>query len=383
MARGRGEGSISKRPDGTWCARVSTGYDDDGNLKRKAFYGKSRKEVHDKMTAALNEMRLNKGRYVDPKKTTLADWLDVWLKEYKAKSLRNASLRLCYDCVNIHIKPFFGAVTLDGLKSLAVQRFSNALHEKGYSLSYRKQIVSKLRQALNVAIDNDLIVKNPAKGVVIHEGEPEVTEKDILTPEEQVRFVEEARKYNQYGEAFLLMLATGMRIGEVLALTWNDVDFEKGEISVTKGLQRNVKIGDLVPEPENPLELGPTKTRTSVRTVPLLKDALELLKNKKRWDVPNEKNLLFISKTGGLPRAEYYREIFKLIVHGAGIEKNITPHSLRHTFATRGLESGIELIVMQKILGHSNLKMTADIYTHVLPEKKHDSMTKLEEVIKL
>ena len=167
-----------------------------------------------------------------------------------------------------------------------------------------------------------------------------------------------------------------------MALTWDDVDFEKAEISITKALQRNIKIGDLV-DKKGCIVIGPTKTKSSIRTIPLLKDALELLEKKKRWDPPNERNLLFTNAKNGLPYKEYYREILNQITQAAGIEKNITPHSLRHTFATRGLESGIELIVMQKILGHCNLKMTADIYTHVLPEKKHDSISKLEEVIKL
>ena len=167
-----------------------------------------------------------------------------------------------------------------------------------------------------------------------------------------------------------------------MALTRDNVDFEKAEVAITKALQRNVRIGGLV-DKRGGLEIGPTKTETSMRTIPLMKGALELLEKKRKWDPPNERNLLFTSAKGGLPYKEYYREVLRRITQAAGIEKNITPHSLRHTFATRGLESGVELIVMQKLLGHSSLKMTADLYTHVLPEKKRDSMTKLEEAIKL
>ena len=381
MARGKGEGSISKRPDGTWWARITTGYDDFGNSKRKAFYGKTRKEVHDKMTAALNEMRLNKGRYVDPKKTTLADWLDEWLVTYKVKILRNTTIRMHHTHINKHIKPFFGNVTLEDLRAVMIQRFINHIAEKNYATRYRTIIINTLYQALEEAVKNDLLGKNPAKGLKIPSKVEAVKEKDILTQDEQARFVAEAKKHYQYGEAFLLMLATGIRIGETLALTWDDVDFENAEISITKGMQRSDKTGDLIKE--TAYKPGPPKTKSSIRTIPLLNSALELLKEKKVRDPPNERDQLFTSTVRDYPGTCQYRRVLKQVAQAAGIEKNITPHSLRHTFATRGLESGIELIVMQKLLGHSSLQMTSDIYTHVLPEKKHDSMSKLEEVIKL
>ena len=272
MARGRGEGSISKRPDGRWCARISTGYDDEGNLKRKAFYGKTRKEVHDKMTAALNEMSMNKGRYVDPKKTTLADWLDEWLEVYKSKNLRNGTFHLYYRCIETRIKPFFGKITLYELKPIMIQKFVNHLFDKRYSQTYLKGICIVLHQALEQAVKDDLISKNPAALVKMPKKTDNIR-REVLTPEEQACFIEEAQKYNQYGEVFLLMLATGMRIGEVLALTWDDVDFENAEISITKCATRLRKAGDLATEIKT--IAGTPKTKSSMRTIPILNSAMK------------------------------------------------------------------------------------------------------------
>ena len=379
MARGKGEGTISKRPDGTWWARVTTGWDDEGNQKRKAFYGKTRKEVHDKMTAALNEMSMNKGRYVDPKKTTLADWLDEWLEVYKKENVRDSTYGNYHDFIRVHIKPFFKNVMLSDIKPIAVQKFANHLSAKGGSPARHNIVLQTLKQALDQAVKNDMISKNPAKDIKIPPRSSKLRE--VLTPDEQERFIAHAKYYGQYGEAFLIMLATGIRIGEVLALTWADVDFDNAEINVSKTLSRTFKHDKDVITKE---VLGPPKTKSSTRKIPLFNGAIELLKFKKYRDKPKTENCqLFTSPKNEHPTPITYNAKLKLILRAAGIDKIISSHCLRHTFATKGLESGMELIVMQKILGHGSLKMTADLYTHVLPEKKHDSMSKLEEVIKL
>ena len=151
---------------------------------------------------------------MDPKKTTLSDWLDEWLELYKAPHMRNSSLRMFYDIVEIHLKPFFGKMNLSDVKAMDVQKLHNSLVDKGYSLSYRKKIMAVLSQALHRAIDNDLLVKSPASGIKL-DNVDRATEKDTLTPKEQEKFIAHAKHYGQYGEAFMLMLASGMRIGSI------------------------------------------------------------------------------------------------------------------------------------------------------------------------
>lgn len=127
--RGNGEGTISKRENGTWCARITIGRDSNGKQKRKAFYGKTRKEVQEKMTAALNE--INNGTYAEPTQLTLAEWLNIWLSEYALNSIKQ-STRVSYDTfINKHINPIIGNIKLQKLRPDIIQKFYNDKLENG------------------------------------------------------------------------------------------------------------------------------------------------------------------------------------------------------------------------------------------------------------
>ena len=131
--RGQGEGSISKRPDGTWWARITIGKDENGKQKRRAFYGKTRKEVQEKLTAAVNDV--NNDVYIEPSSMTVSIWLDTWLEDYKKRSVRtNTYLGLCY-YVNYHIKPVLGSIKLKDLRPEMVQRLINELSDKNLAVS--------------------------------------------------------------------------------------------------------------------------------------------------------------------------------------------------------------------------------------------------------
>ena len=560
--RGQGEGSISKRPDGTWWARVTLGKADNGKQKRKAFYGKTRKEVQEKLTAALNDV--NKNVYIEPSNMTVCQWINFWLKEYKKPTLRQTTYRIYVKLFELHICPYIGEVKLKNLRNDMIQRAVNELVKRGVSAYTARKAHETFHSALEQAVKNELVAKNAAKGTIF----PEVVRKPsrALTPDEQAIVVELAKKYTG-GEVFLMSLATGMRIGEVLALTWDDVNWEKGLVHVNKTLS-------YIKDPDDPEDrwhnlIGPPKTKSSDRKIPLFPAVIELLRNTgarqeadkiktvtalnnirvakgftqtsvaqkvgikhgtyqsyeegvKRPDKPtimkiadvlgcgiadllvencgeygsirsqgalrctlrtekrkyepktkNDRdtvtvlrnkrtlkgfeqkafaysvglvpktygsyedgqtkpsvpvleriadalackvdelvvpvkskytagdvqgvfryelrtetiqyyagsNLVFCTKTGEAYRAGDMRMRFRDLAAKSGVD-NIHIHCLRHTFATRGLESGIELRVMQELLGHSSIKMTSDIYTHVLPDKKKDSVMKLIDVIK-
>lgn len=380
--RGQGEGTISKRPDGTWWARISVGYDAQGKRKRKAFYGKTRKEVQEKMTAALNELK--QGTYIEPSKMTVAQWIDIWMKEYRLNFVRPKTYLLNEGYVRGHIKPDVGHYCLKDLRKEAVQGFVNGLIDKGLKAKTIGGIYSVLNMALNQALDNGLIGQNPADRVKLPKTNKE--EARVLTMEEQEKLLNVAHNY-RYGVMFEFLIYTGLRMGEVLALEWEDIDFEKGLISINKALTRG-KIVD--GKYKYALEVSETKTATSKRVVPMIPEVVELLKKHRQQQEMErasseglmvDNGIVFCTKQGTYAHANTIKEMIDSMALSAEVKK-LHPHTLRHTFATRCLESGIDMRVVQDLLGHASMKMTSDIYTHVLPDKKMDSMMKLSKEYK-
>ena len=371
--RGQGEGSIGKRPDGTYWARITTGYDDEGKQVRKAFYGKTRKEVQEKLTAALNEM--NKGTYINPSKITVGEWLDEWLEVYKKRNIKFNTYRIYKGGIELHTKPYLGNIKLNKLKREDIQKFLNYLVDKDFSNKYIKTIIMPLQSALEQAVINEYIYKNVSLKINIPQKDTYV--RDILTIEEQTEFIK-AAKYNEYGDLFILILSTGLRIGEAVALTWDDIDFDKKTLNINKtAIMRKNSKTDINNSTNSP------KTKSSIRTIPLNDDLIKLFKKKQTNSERNTNNLLFTGRRNkkaylGRRTISYY---LNLLLKYANINKNITCHSLRHTFATRGLEAGVDMKIMQEFMGHSSIKMTSDLYTHVLPDKKKEAIEKLQNVI--
>ena len=371
--RGQGEGSISKRPDGTYWARITLGKDENGKQKRKAFYGKTRKEVQEKLTAALND--INNDTYIEPSKMTVAQWMDIWLYEYKKRSLKHQSYVSLKIAITNCVIPELGQCKLKELRTDTVQRFINKLSDRGLSLSYIKKSHNSLNMAFKKAVQNGMVSRNIITDVQL----PKEVKKPVrvFTPDEQRKFIEVAS--NAFaGDLFIVMLATGLRIGEALALTWDDIDFVNKTLTVNKGL---IYCYNPDGDKKHIKTIGEPKTESSNRNIPLLPSISEMLEKKK--DYPkNKKNIVFPGLSGDILTPPAARRRFKSILQKAGIA-DAHIHTLRHTFATRGLENGIELKVMQEFLGHSSIEMTADIYTHVLPDKKADSIMKLADSINI
>lgn len=397
--RGQGEGSISKRPDGTWWARVTLGKDENGKQVRKAFYGKTRKEVQEKLTTAINE--LNQGTYFEDSDILLKDWIMTWLREYKKPRLKSTSYRTYNDWITGYIIPHLGDYPLNVLRGDMVQRFVTYMANKGLASGSISVTIEILKACLRQAMKNQLVKKNAAADVVLPPQKR--TKRESLSREEQEQFLQEA-KHSCHGEIFILILATGLRLGEALALKWSDIDFETGVLHVqrTQIIHKdfdNEICGQV-------LATNSPKTKSSIRTVPLLPYLVGMLhdiKHKQETqgiplprygrfqprqyfdeaDTEEKYPYVFSNAYGQMLNPGGVRDNFKMILKHCGISKNYSPHCLRHTFATRGLEDGIPMKVMQELLGHSTLKMTADQYTHVLPETKMESIMKLADTIVL
>ena len=390
--RGQGVGTIAKRYDkdgnwdGTWWARITIGRDESGKQKRKAFYGKTKKEVQDKMIEALND--INKNAYIEQSNITFSQWLDIWMKEYRKDKVRASTFCQNSYTIKKHVKPFLGQFKLKDLRNDMIQAFVNNFSKDRYTVASIRKYYNIVHAALKQAYLNKLILNNPADHTVLPPLDKK--EKKVLSPDEQKSFIKSAKQI-EYGNLFIFILCTGLRIGEALALTWNDVDFEKETVNINKTYTIASVSGE---GKEQRWGVGPVKTKASNRNIPLLPEAVILLKEQLKEQEENalvygqgynDNGVIFCTNNGSLMPSKLMRTRLKKILVRAGLPTDVgfTPHSLRHTFATRALENGVEMRIVQDILGHANMNITANLYTHVLPSVKRESIMKLRTTIQL
>ncbi|MCC5910074.1 MAG: site-specific integrase [Clostridiaceae bacterium] len=384
--RGQGEGSIYKRKDGRWASVITVGKNPDGSQKRRFFYGKTRQEVADKLNKALSNMKT--GDYVEPNKLTISDWLDTWLWDYKSTSLKPKTIESYNWIIHHCIKPIMGTLVLQSVRPDNIQSMINTLSKQGLSARTVKYSHTILHAAFEQAVKNSLLNKNPSKHCILPK--KEVKEIKVLTINEQEKFMQSIEDH-RLKAAFFVLLFTGCRIGELLALTWKNVNYDAGTIKITQTLQR-VNLFDKGSDTKTKLIFVPPKTEKGNRTIPLLESITSLLKSHEEKQLQEQNlaeeiyeynDLVFATELGKPIDPKNFTRTFKSLLRKADLDESTKIHSLRHTFATRGLENGIELKVMQEILGHSSISITGDIYSHVLPDKKRESINRLSNLFNI
>ena len=376
MARKRanGEGTIKQRSDGRWEGQYSIGY------TRKSVYGKTQEEVRKKLNKIHND--IDNDLYIEDTKILASEWLKVWLYEHKKLTIKQKTFENYEILVNTHLMPAFPKIKLKELKTNHVQRFINDKIKSGLSDRTVKYIVTLLSCALEQAVKNDMINKNVSKAVTL----PKKTakkEKRILDRQEQEKLLS-ILENERMGVAIILTLMIGLRRGELLALRWSDFDKEKGHLHIRQNLSR-LKGED----GKSHLTFTTPKTKSSNRTITLLPEitaklnahkkaqTLEKFKVGQFWE---HNDLIFCTEFGKPIEPRNLIRILERLTDTLEIPK-INVHALRHTFATRALEQGISLKVVQEILGHSSIAMTADIYSHVSIEYQETEMQKMRAVL--
>ena len=361
-----------KRKDGRWCAKYDKGIDGaTGKRKYGYIYGSTAAEVKQKLVEI--ESNLQKGTFIDRSSLTVANWLTSWLEDYKKQSIKPSTYKRYDTMIHNYMIPSLGGIKLQQIKPEHIQKMINSLGEQGLSPRTIQYVHRVLSMALSQAVENEILLKNPAKPTNL----PKRRKKEAraLTRDEQAAFIN-ALNDDPLEKAIKFVLATGVRVGEMLALTWNDIDFDNGKVKINKNLQRI--DGNII--------ITTPKTEKGKRDIPLLPETAQLLKTQKKHQLEQrlkagsawEKGEYVFSTSLGTPldKSNINRTIHR-ICKTEGI-KPFSVHVLRHTFATRGLEAGIDLKVMQEILGHASLAMTADTYSHVMPDKKKENMEKLK-----
>lgn len=390
--KANGEGSINKYKN-SWRATLTVGRDDNGKLIRKQFYGKTKIEAINKMNDYKN--KFNTGTLPSDEKITLQQWFKIWLFEYKSNELRPSSLSRYEGLYRNYIKnTSVGIIKLKDLKASNLQAYYNSLsREQNKSPNTIKSINKVLKASLSQAVIEQYIFINPCNHVTL----PKVsskTEIKIFTLDEQTRFIH-ALHGHRNRVLFLLALGTGLRVGELLGLKWSDINYENMELTVSRTMKRisklDIKNGTKVKGPKTEIIEQKPKTEYSIRTVPIPSILIKELKlhnriqNKEKVDAKDiyvDNNLVFPNEIGNPTDERNLTRSFKRILKKAGIEeKNF--HSLRHTYATRLFEKEVALKTVSTLLGHSNIKITADIYTHVMPQEKIKAVEKINSLFSL
>ena len=368
--RQNGEGTIYQRPNGLWVCEITLGYNEGGKRIKKTVSSMDLEKLKKK----LNDLRFYNDRSMvaEPSKTTVFQWLNTWLETYKKNTVKPSTFDMYYNAIYTHIKPVLGNYKLDKLDQLSIQRFINDIYsEKQLAQSSLKIILITLSQAYNKAIELNMLYVNPCKGVEIPSKEKRKAV--AFTEDEQNAFLSHCRENTTYNNLFVFALNTGLRMGELLALTWEDYDETNQIISVNKNLS---VINDYSEDKiKQKTVIDTTKTETSARIVPLSERAKEVLKNQK--ENTSKYRLIFSSNAGtALEKRNIYKALNKRL-ESAKITSPITFHSLRHSFATRLLERGADIKTVSELLGHKSIQITLDIYSHVGSKLKQQTINLL------
>lgn len=359
--RPQGDGTIRKRSDGRWEARIIVGHKNDGSPMYKSAFAKTQK-------SALKELHQLIELYRDVDLTedcrmTLGEWLDKWLDEYMIFTIRESTLDSYRAMVKNQVKPFIGDKQIASLTTADMQKFYNKIkkegrvrphpiHGKTLADSMVRGVHMMLHEALDTAVKERLIAKNPTNGTTVPKCN--YPEKQILGDDQLETFLKAIKGHEYWCDFFYVEVMTGLRRGEICGLKWQDINFEENKLQVKRSV--SVKKGGGV-------SIGETKTETGVRSILMPPSVAEVLQNCKQraiteWVFPN-----FIHPEQPISPATAYRKL-KIILKHAGLPL-IRFHDLRHTFATHATHGGVDPKTLAGILGHTNASFTLDTYTHV------------------
>lgn len=389
-SKGNGQGTIYKMSNGKFRGQLTIGYNENGSPKRKSFTGKTKKEVSDKMKAFYVDN--NRGLLPTDDKITLSQWFYTWLFTYRIHDLKPSSFERYEGLYRNYIESSsLGKIKLIDLRTHHIQAYYNSLvAEKEKSPSTIKTINKCLKSCLNQALKEGYITKNYCTLITLPKG-PETSKEtiNIFTLEEQQTFMRECMN-NKKGMLYILALGTGLRLGEILALKWTDINFKNNYIDINKAIKSTYKIDSKGNREFQIIEQQP-KTKNSIRTVPLNNNLIELLQQHRKKQMIDrdsnieiyfDNNLVFSTPIGNYLNESNVRKTFKRILKKCNL-KELRFHDLRHTFATRLFENGVPPKTVQTILGHSDISTTLNIYTHVMKDTKDKAIDKLNFLFKL
>ena len=365
--RGQNEGSIYKRPNGSWSAQISV------QGKRVTKYFKTQREGLDWLQNMRNQ--INSGLTLEGAQKTLSEFLEQWLGSIRA-SVKPKTITQYRQIVHMHILPLLGGIKLKDLRPDQIQALYNQKLDTGTSARTVLLIHAVLHRSLKQAFKWGSIVRNPADAVT----RPKIVRKEMKTlSDTQVRTLILAASGTRYEAIFWLAVTTGMRQGELLGLRWSDLDWQSQKLHVQRQLQRT-KDGLVFSGPKS--AAGRRVIMLGEETIKKLRAHLGVLSQERQaageqWQ---ENDLIFPSTIGTPWDPRNLFRIFKQFLKKAGLP-DIRFHDLRHTAATLMLQQNVNPKVVQERLGHSDITLTLNTYSHVLPSMQEDAAEKLDQLL--
>jgi len=362
--RGRGEGSITRRQDGLYQASVSLGKNPDGTRHREYVYGRTKQEILGK----LQDLRQHQQPVQQASSILFSEYAAQWLEMMRA-SLSPGSLRR-YRFHVAHLIRHLGQDQIATITPLRIERLYGQLARAGCSAAEISVCGRLLGSILRAAKRCGLCTESPVADVP----RPKVVRRQI-TPYtvEQVTTLLETARADRYFAVYVLAIDSGMRIGELLALAWESLDWERG----------TVRIECTLTEGERGLVATSVKTRKSRRTVRLSQATMDVLAEHRREAMRTGRIAapVFCNRKGGyLWPGHFYRRVFCRLLRRAGLPL-IHFHDLRHTCATLLLVLGEKTLVVSERLGHSRPSITTDVYQHLMEGMQDSAADKMQQVL--
>ena len=371
-----GNGTIRQRPDGRWEGRATVGiHPGTGKPIRRSVYADTKTECAKLLRQLVKAV--DDGTYQTPNQMTVSQWLDEWIETFVKPSVKPLTLAAYRTSIRTHIVPEIGATRLQSIRGIQIQKLYNHMIEKGLSAKTVKNTSAILHKSFGVAIKQGYLSANPCDAAEL----PKATNKEItpLTDADIPLFLQ-AIDTHRFRNAFALCLFGGLREGECLGLSWDQVDFAHRQITVNQQLQKSK-------EANAQYYISATTKSSKSRTITLPAIAISYLHDEYRrqsenrlragaaWD--NKWNLVFTDPLGKhLIPVTFYKD-FKKIAAAIG-RPDARPHDLRHTAATVAIASGADIKSVQSLLGHATASFTLNVYAHSTERMMQDTADRMQ-----
>ena len=377
---------IKERSDGRFEGRITV------NGNRKSFYGKTKSEVKNKAKEFL--LKVENG-YKDPKKILFSEYALYWLQTYKWNKIEPSSYTRLYRVYECQIKDTLGKKMIGDITTKDIQKLidehanPSSNNVKPLALSGLKRIIQFIRPCMNMAIEEEIIYKNPCDNVILPKEsciQVDTRMQCSLNDDEIEQFRNCALgKYKTSNEYYsrdffilLLIVNLGLRVGEALALQWDDIDFDKRLIYINKTVQSNIlnfnhENGNNVVY--NRIKKS-TKTKSGVRVLQINDDVMQYLTELKEYDKRHHIASQYVSCTsvGTMNSSRNLQRSLDRLINKTNITKRVTLHTLRHTFGSTLLRRGVGIEVISKLMGHANITITYQKYIHSIQEEEAKAM---------
>lgn len=361
----RGE-NIYLRKDGRYEGRYVVGRKSNGATKFGYIFGRQFADVRRRLIAKKAELAgLQNGYPCRGKPMLLETWLKRWLHEEVFARVKPSTYQAYENVITRHIAPRIGGLYLHELTAVSIMEFLDALRESGLADSTVASIFRILSAGLAFAQEEGLVLKNPCKKVKLQR--KETPTQRVLSVKEQENLRKEASDADL---PMLLGLYAGMRVGEVCALKWEDIDWDEGTVTIRRTAQRLRRSGA---GGKTMVMIGAPKSRKSHRTIPLPKFILKLLAQHR--EACPALDFIF-GKRDKPAEARTLQRRLQRLAKKLGIT-GVHFHTLRHSFATRLMELGVDVKTVSELLGHCSAKTTLDIYAHSLLEQRRNAVDRL------